>query len=258
MFGGMEDTMSFDQFIKERKLLRNVSPATLSWYVSALKKLPCPSPDPDQLKNLVFTMREAGMKPTGCNAAARAINSYLHWLGSPHRVPLMKEPKVAMPTFTGDQIKLLISSDYDPQLKSFIMLMLDTGARISEALGLRPVDIDHDAHVLTLHGKGSKDRVVPFSTGYEILVPFPWTRYAALHRVKRLCRALGFEPPRRTCHACRHTFAIFYVRDGGGVFHLQRALGHSSLEMSRRYANLAAADLVAAHRSPLTSTGRLT
>ena len=36
---------------------------------------------------------------------------------------------------------------------------------------------------------------------------------------------------------------------GGGVFHLQMALGHTSLEMSRRYANLAAADLVAAHRS---------
>jgi len=246
------------EFIRERQLLFNVSPATISWYKHALKKLPCESPSPDQLKNLVLRMRESGMKPTGCNAAIRAINAYLRWSGSAHVAPLMKEPRSCFPTFTADQIKLLTQSDYDPQLKSFITLLLDTGARVSEALGVRPGDIDHDAHALTLRGKGSKDRTVPFTPGYDILVPFPWKRCWVLRLIKAQCRALGFEPPRRTCHACRHTFAIFYIRMGGGVFHLQRALGHSTLEMSRRYANLGAADLIAAHRSPLTSTRQLT
>jgi len=49
-------------------------------------------------------------------------------------------------------------------------------------------------------------------------------------------------------HALRRTFAVTYIRMGGGVFHLQMALGHTSLEMSRRFASLVSADLVAAHR----------
>lgn len=155
----------FEQFIRERQLLLNVSPATISWYTHALKKLPCDSPSPDQLKNLVLAMRQSGMKPTGVNAAVRAINCYLRWSGSPHVAPLMREPKAAFPTFTADQIKLLVTSDYDARLKSFVTVMLDTGARVSEALSLRPVDIDNNAHVLTLHGKGEKDRCVPFTPG---------------------------------------------------------------------------------------------
>jgi integrase/recombinase XerD len=46
----------------------------------------------------------------------------------------------------------------------------------------------------------------------------------------------------------RHTFAINYLRKGGSVFHLQKVLGHSSLDMTRRYANLMTADLQEMHQ----------
>jgi integrase/recombinase XerD len=36
---------------------------------------------------------------------------------------------------------------------------------------------------------------------------------------------------------------VNYLRHGGSVFHLQKALGHSSLEMTRKYANLLTDDL---------------
>jgi integrase/recombinase XerD len=66
--------------------------------------------------------------------------------------------------------------------------------------------------------------------------------------MKRFCRRLGFAPPVRTLHAFRHTFALNYLRRGGSVFHLQKMLGHSSLEMTRRYANLMTEDLQAVHQ----------
>jgi integrase/recombinase XerD len=69
-----------------------------------------------------------------------------------------------------------------------------------------------------------------------------------LRDVKRLCKRLGFQPPARTLHAFRHTFAVNYLRKGGSVFHLQKVLGHSTLEMTRRYANLVTADLSAVHQ----------
>jgi integrase/recombinase XerD len=68
-----------------------------------------------------------------------------------------------------------------------------------------------------------------------------------LRDVKRLCKQMGFDPPARTLHVFRHTFAIHYLRKGGSVFQLQKVLGLSSLEMTRRYANLMTADLQAVH-----------
>jgi integrase/recombinase XerD len=68
-----------------------------------------------------------------------------------------------------------------------------------------------------------------------------------LRDVKLLCGRLGFAAPARTLHAFRHTFAVNYLRRGGSVFHLQKVLGHSSLDMTRRYANLVTADLQAVH-----------
>ena len=68
-----------------------------------------------------------------------------------------------------------------------------------------------------------------------------------LRDVKVLCRKLGFDPPTRTLHAFRYTLAVNYLRRGGSVFHLQKVLGHSTLEMTRRYANLMTEDLQAVH-----------
>ena len=140
--------------------------------------------------------------------------------------------------------------------------------RISEALTLRVSDVNLEDLLVTLDGKGRKQRVVPFSfelqncsvsaTSAKMAAsqtPFcfasrtetMWSRRNALRDVKLLCGKLGFTAPGRTLHAFRHTFAVNYLRRHGSVFHLQKALGHSTLEMTRRYANLVTADLQAVH-----------
>jgi integrase/recombinase XerD len=68
-----------------------------------------------------------------------------------------------------------------------------------------------------------------------------------LRDVKLLCKKLGFAPPGRTLDAFRHTFALNYLRRGGSVFHLQKVLGHFTLEMTRRYADFCTMDLQAVH-----------
>jgi site-specific recombinase XerD len=49
-------------------------------------------------------------------------------------------------------------------------------------------------------------------------------------------------------HLCRHTFATNYLINGGDVFSLQQILGHTSLEMVRRYVTLASSQVRVQHR----------
>lgn len=130
-------------------------------------------------------------------------------------------------------------------------------------------NVDYDNLLLTVHGKGGKDRVIPCSLELrKYLVRYQQKvkhargeslvfatgdgtgldRKNSLRDVKALCGVIGIKIPARTQHAFRHTFAVNYLRRGGSVFHLQKALGHSSLEMTRRYASLMTEDLQAVHQ----------
>jgi integrase/recombinase XerD len=269
----------FEQFIRERQFLHNVSPRTAQWYRESLKWLNDEKPDQQALKLFVIRMRERGLKASSCNNRIRAVNAYLHWsdgsdlrcgAGCQHlRVPNLKQEKRVLPTFNVDDVRKF--SQWKPRtspqrrLQVLVLTLCDTGCRISEALSLRWSDVDFDNLLLTLHGKGSQDRKVPFS--FELRrVLFRWKqnsecelvfytrsgrmpdRRVMLRDVKRLCARLGITIPERTLHAFRHTFALHYLRNGGSTFHLQKCLGHSSLEMTRRYANLMTEDLSAIHQ----------
>lgn len=280
---------SFEQFIRERQFLHNVGTRTIEWYRESFKELNCDNPDEQALKLFVIRMRERGMKASSCNNRIRAVNAYLHWASNPEskcgsgcrhlRVAKLKEEQRILPTFSVENIRKF--SQWKPKkrcerrLQVLVSLLADTGCRISEALDLRWADVDFDNLLLTLHGKGARDRKVPYSfelrrllfrlkqnssfervfctqSGGSIL------RLNVLRDVKLLCNRLGFVAPERSLHAFRHSFALHYLRNGGSTFHLQKCLGHSSLDMTRRYANLTTEDLSAIHQrvSLLTAAGR--
>jgi integrase/recombinase XerD len=272
----------FEKFIKERKYLANVTPATIHWYTHAFKWLDTDAPSQEDLKAAALKMRAKGLKATGCNSAIRALNAYVHWANAGPEVkcsPACKHPKIAqmrepqcvLPTFTDKQIRLLVEwkpkRRVDRRQHLVVLFLFDTGARIGEVLGLRVSDINMDDLLVCLDGKGRKQRIVPFSfelrkalhryiTDFnrkpESLL-FATSGGTALQRrnvlrdVKMLCRSLGFDPPARTLHATRHTFATGYLRRGGNVFSLQRVLGHSDLETTKRYAHMTTEDLQAVH-----------
>jgi integrase/recombinase XerD len=257
----------FEQFIKERRYLQNVSERTVQWYRESLKWLRIEEPSADDLNDFVFRMREKGLKPSSCNNRIRAVNAYLKWSGSSLKIHRLKEPERVLPTFSQSDISRLLTwkpkTDCERRLRVLLLLLADTGVRISEALSLHWQDVDWDSTLLLIHGKGGKERRIPFS--FELRKHL-WRfqhenhfvfctrnggrlgRRDVLRDTKRVCEKLGMKVPERTMHAFRHSFALHYLRRGGSVFHLQKALGHSSLEMTRRYANLMTEDLQKVHQ----------
>jgi integrase/recombinase XerD len=222
-------------------------------------------------------MREAGLKPISCNSRIRVANAYFRWAGLSLHINRLKEEETILPTLTAEQVGKLICDKpvtfYSRRLHALVLTLLDTGLRIDEALTLRTEQVDFDNMLFTVTGKGRKERRLPFSDGLRRVL---WRYIKANHpkellfatrdgnklgrRVmlrdfKLLCRKLGFEPPPRALHAIRHTFATNYIRRGGSQFMLMKILGHTTLEMTKKYIHLQTDDLSAVHNalSPLTA-----
>jgi integrase/recombinase XerC len=151
-----------------------------------------------------------------------------------------------------------------------LVTFLDSGLRLSELIGLKPADAHLDEGYLKVMGKGAKERIVPIgSLAQKTLQRYfyhfraeplngdtdwffltlegrPMTINAVKQIFSRVARKSGVK--RLHAHLCRHTFAPNYLINGGDVLSLQQILGHSSLEMVRRYVSLASAHVRVQHR----------
>ena len=79
----------------------------------------------------------------------------------------LKEPSIVLPTFSAAQVRLLVTwkpkGFYERRLHLLVLILLDTGCRIGECLTVHVKDVDFDNLLVTLTGKGDKQRVIPFS-----------------------------------------------------------------------------------------------
>jgi len=132
----------------------------------------------------------------------------------------------------------------------FILLLYQTGLRISEALSLTPAMIDsfEGKPVLHIIGKGSKPRVVSCPAGLAVQIAafvggkslgprdriFAFNRTRGWQIIKGAAARGGFEK-RVFPHLLRHSDAIERLKQTGNPKALQHHLGHSSISMTMRY-----------------------
>lgn len=168
----------FEQFLRERTYLKNVTPRTLVWYQVAFKSYGAVHPADDlpsraSLQAFVISLRERGIRPVTCNTYIGAMNAYCVWLKEegrlrePVKLQKLRVEKRVLDLLTEPQMRQLIGfkpkTYRETRLHLAVLLILDTGLRISEALNLRHTDIDADNLILKVFGKGQKERLVPFS-----------------------------------------------------------------------------------------------
>jgi site-specific recombinase XerD len=64
----------------------------------------------------------------------------------------------------------------------------------------------------------------------------PLKKWGVVQMIKVLGRKAGITDARCSPHTFRHTFATFFLQNGGKEFEVQAILGHSTLAMTRKYA----------------------
>jgi integrase/recombinase XerD len=200
--------------------------------------------------------------------------------------PPKPETKAVIP-FTEAEIKAILgaaerSRSYHSQIgrsisnvnhfadrnRAMILLLLDTGLRATELCKLQIRDVDLKTRTVTTMGKGRKQRYVPISSRTSQAIwryitrfregnadteplflssgKYPMSRDRLAHTLSDIGDRAGVKNSHP--HRFRHTFAVNYLRNGGDVYTLQAILGHSTLEMVRKYLALAQVDLENAHR----------
>jgi len=188
-------------------------------------------------------------------------------------------------TLSKEQIQKILGAIDKKSSRGFrnftmILLLLDSGIRLSELIGLQMEDIDFLQSFILVKGKGNKERVVPFGSQVrrtlrryithfrpesdsprtnEVFLTedgFPLTPRAVQSMLLRLSKQAKMSGVRLNPHRFRHTFAKIFLMNGGDIFSLQKILGHSSLEVVKMYVNLITSDILDQHRkfSPVDNT----
>ena len=160
---------------------------------------------------------------------------------------------------------------------ALVVLIFGCGLRISEALGLKNIDVAHTPESLRIVGKGNKERIVPVLPAvntaiekYMKINPFgtrgedplfrsvrglPMSPRMAEKVVENLRHYLQL-PDYVTPHALRHTFATALLSGGADLRSLQELLGHSSLSTTQLYTKVNMAEIMDAykHAHPLAQS----
>ena len=182
------------------------------------------------------------MKVGAINAYIRGINMFLKWLLENGHIPEpltlkpLKAEKPVLRSLCEAELRSIVvfkpKTLTERRLHVLLLTLMDTGLRINEALTLEVKNVDFDNLLLTVMGKGKKERRVPFSYElrkvlYKHLKGHPHSlvfskrdggklRYDKVRPdFNRLMTKLGIKPD-GAFHAFRRTFATNYIRSGGG------------------------------------------
>jgi integrase len=183
----------------------------------------------------------------------------------------MKAPapdEKVVPVIPDDDLRKLIATAKgreftDRRDLAIMMLMLDTGARLGEVVGLTVDDVDLELEIAVVTGKGRRQRTLPLSPKVvAVLKRYELARRRHTSADQTNAYWLGRRGPlgdsgitlmlRRRCdragvdrvhpHQFRHTFAHTFLAAGGNEGDLMLLAGWSSRQMVSRYASSAAGE----------------
>jgi integrase/recombinase XerC len=241
--------------------------------------------DAGTLRTQLARRRAEGLTNASAARELSALKAFIRFAreqaGMPDPAPpRMRGPRIKKglprPVTPDDAVNLAVAVDeaateawIGARDRAVLLLLYGAGLRIAEALSLTAAALPLD-EVLTVTGKGGKQRVVPVLpllreavADYAARCPWPLDPAGPLFRgakggalapgmvqraMARARIALGL-PASATPHALRHSFATHLLSAGADLRSLQELLGHASLGSTQIYTKVDAAVLLDVYRN---------
>jgi len=262
MFGGKSESLSaaVEAYLLALKL-EGRSEGTRRYYRYILRRLardlkdaPVTSVKVEHLHQHLRRLGDSGISSASLTVYCTVVKRFFGWLAEQGKIkdsPLAgmhihAAPWHPTPPFTKDEIRRLLKAATAPIEKVVLLLLLNTGLRVSELVGLEVEDIDLRRNEIKVVGKGNKQRIVALHAGPKaalreyfksqadgLLWPEGWDRQKVARLLDDIGRRAGVS--RVFPHRFRHTFSCYWSLETNDLLALQQICGWSSLAMVQRY-----------------------
>jgi len=269
--------MSIDDYLAHLQVERRMSPHTLDGYRRDLEGLKAwaaaqgadvEALHTEHLRAFIASEHRRGLSPKSLQRRLSACRSFYRWLlrhgriqanpAQPIRAP--KAPRKLPQVLDPDEAKALVEVPTDAPLglrdRALLELFYSSGLRLSELCALRWRDLDLGVGLVTVLGKGNKQRSVPVGSFARAALTewktdqraggdthvFPgrnggMSPRGVQARLRTLAQRQGLFK-RVHPHLLRHSFASHVLESSGDLRGVQELLGHADISTTQIYTHL--------------------
>lgn len=228
------------------------------------------------MRRFLVSLQRRELSSNYTHNLCRAIRRWLAfcadegYMDAAPKVTMPRLDRHLLPALTGDELKRVLAACDTPRDKAFLLFLVDSGLRCAEACSLNLGDVDLPSGTVSLPiGKGGKGRIVYVGVAARKAIMLylakrgernpdaplfvaergggRLTTNAVIQLMRRLQARSGVAHV--SAHALRRTFAINSLRNGMDIHSLRLLMGHSDIDVLRRYLDLSEYDLAAAHKA---------
>lgn len=199
----------------------------------------------------------------------RAVRTFLRFccnegiISEVPRLSFPRLPKEVKKAFTEGEIKTILSQVTNGRDRVICLLLLDTGIRANELINIDIPDVNIKEGTIIIREGKTGQRIVQIGAKVRktlllyinnrkrgpLFLAQGKTRFTLsgiMQLMKRLQKRTNIK--HCTCHTFRRTFAITCLRNGMNIYVLAKLMGHSDIQVLKRYLDITQDDLAAAHR----------
>lgn len=273
-----------DRYLDYIREVRQLSPHTLSNYQRDLDAFvqwsdsrgitQAEKVQEADIRQWVSHLHRRGLAGSSIQRSLSATRSLFNFLGRENGYPrnpaasvqAPRKPRKLPKTMDADQVDQYLSFDQDSPLASrdsaIAELFYSSGLRLAELVAVNLQDIDHQARLITVTGKGNKTRTVPVG-GTALGAIEQWLQqrppiaadpdsanalFTSLRgkrisvrniqdRIKLQGRKSGMSQDVHP-HMLRHSFASHMLESSGDLRAVQELLGHANIATTQIYTHL--------------------
>ena len=236
--------------------------------IGLLGDIPIGSITEDAVEVLVSRLEGRGVQSSTANRYLATLKTVLKYKKQPYdHIRLKKERKGRIRVLSQEEEQMVVAilrdtdqtlgRGYFREVADLVEVLVDTGCRLSEVLDLRYDDVNFTSNLLTIWiNKGERPRSIPMTRRVRsiletrrtgIVKPFTISVNRAEYAWGLVRKQMGLQHDKEfVMHALRHTCASRLVNKGVDLYVVKEWLGHSSIQITERYAHLNPTKLVRA------------